>query len=410
MPDQFLLPKDARLSLRMLIPSFRRKHLPEPAGGSPTHYLFWARNAVYHGLRALSIQPGENVLAPSYHCTSVVEPILQYGGAVKFYNIGPDLKPDLSDIHNKIDRKTRAVLVIHYFGFPQPIVRIKEFCRDRGLYLIEDCAHVLVGQTEEGIPLGTLGDISIFSWRKFLPVYDGGQLVINNASLKLDTEWASASPLFSLKIAKNLVDKIMQDSDSALVNLIAKLSHAPSVLFCRIAEVNGYGDSMSTVNNYDLDFDLASANLKMSWLSRYIICNTDISDVAEKRRRNYDVFAHGVKSMAGVKPLHPSLPKHTVPWVFPLLSCGMKDLHLKLRERGIPATNWSGVIHSSLPLDRYPESRYLYDNIVFLPIHQSLQKYEIETMLRILGEVLGETVTDAESFDDRLSLSAVSGG
>jgi perosamine synthetase len=141
------------------------------------------------------------------------------------------------------------VLVVHYFGFPQPIVKIKEFCKERGLYLLEDCAHVLQGRTEEGIVLGTSGDISIFSWRKFLPVYDGGQLVINNPALKLDTPWDTGSPLFTLKIAKNLLDKLLEDSSNRLLNRIAKLSHAPTAIFRRLVAANGDDHCMSTVNS-----------------------------------------------------------------------------------------------------------------------------------------------------------------
>jgi perosamine synthetase len=409
MLEPFVIAKDPKLRWSMLLPSVGKSRFFAPPSRS-IYYLFWARNAIYHGLRALNVKPGDSVLVPSYHCTSVVEPILQYGGDVKFYNVGLDLQPDIDDIEKKIDAKTRVVLVIHYFGFPQPIVKIKEFCRERGLYLIEDCAHVLHGRTEEGIVLGTSGDISIFSWRKFLPVYDGGQLVINNPALKLNSRWDSGSPLFTLKIAKNLLDKLMEDSDSRLVNQIAKLSHTPSAIFRRVAAANGYDRSMSTVNSYDLDFDLESANLKMSRLSQYIMGNTDIGDVADKRRRNYHALAEAIKRMEGVKALYPSLPNYTVPWVFPLLAYGVENLHLRLREQRIPATNWSGVIHRSLPLNRFPDSRFLYDNVVFLPIHQSLQEYEIETMLRVLGEVLGKSVKiNAKGFDGRLSLSALSG-
>jgi perosamine synthetase len=410
MREPFVIAKDPKLHWSMLFPSVGKAQFFALPSRS-TYYLFWARNAIYHGLRALNVRAGENVLVPSYHCTSVVEPILQYGGDVKFYNVGLDLQPDIDDIEKKIDAKTRVVLVIHYFGFPQPIVKIKEFCQERGLYLIEDCAHVLQGRTEEGIVLGTSGDISIFSWRKFLPVYDGGQLVINNPALKLDSRWDSGSPLFTLKIAKNLLDKLMEDSNSRLVKQIAKLSHTPSAIFRRVAAANGYDRSISTVNSYDLDFDLASANLKMSGLSQYIMGNTDIGDVADKRRRNYRLLAEAIKPMEGVRALYPSLPNYTVPWVFPLLTYGVENLHLRLREQRIPATNWSGVIHRSLLLNRFPDARVLYDNIVFLPIHQSLQEYEIETMLRVLGEVLGKSVkSNAKGFDGRLSLSAISRG
>jgi dTDP-4-amino-4,6-dideoxygalactose transaminase len=410
MQEQFLLPKDPRLSLGMFFPFYRRSSLPAKLNGRPIHYLFWARNAIYHGLRVLNLEPGDNVLVPSYHCTSVVEPVLQYGCKVKFYNVGLDVKSDLREIESKIDPKTRVVLVIHYFGFPQPIASIKRFCRERGLYLIEDCAHVLTGQTAEAVPLGTTGDISIFSWRKFLPVYDGGQLVINNPDLQLESRWEAGGPLFGLKIAKNLLDKLLEDSSHVLVNRLATLSQAPSALFHRLAGANGYRQNISTVNSYDLDFDLASANLKMSRLSQYILRNTDVADVTEKRRSNYRFVAEGIKRLPGAKPLYPSLPEQVVPWVFPLLAHGVLNLHLKLRERGIPATNWSGVVHGSLPLHRFPDARFLYDNLVFLPIHQSLRKRELEMMLKILDQVLNERVAaDAKSFDGGVSLSTLSG-
>src|SRR5262249_2319693 len=148
-------------------PNFRHSE-PFRQNRRSAHYLFWARSGIYHGLAALGVKPADNVLVPAYHCTSLVEPILRYGSEVKFYDVNVDLTPNFDDIREKIDRKTRAILAIHYFGFPQPIRKFRELCRAHGLYLIEDCAHVLNGSTQEGIALGESGDISIFSWRKFL--------------------------------------------------------------------------------------------------------------------------------------------------------------------------------------------------------------------------------------------------
>jgi perosamine synthetase len=113
--------------------------------GRPVHYLFWARNGIYHGLAALGVKPGDNVLVPSYHCSSLVDPILRYGSEAKFYDINVDLAPNFDDIKEKIDRKTRAILAIHYFGFPQPIRKFRELCQVCRLNLIEDCAPVLAG-------------------------------------------------------------------------------------------------------------------------------------------------------------------------------------------------------------------------------------------------------------------------
>jgi len=115
------------------------------------------------------------VLVPAYICASAVEPIEAFGAKVVFYEVGRDCLPDVSDLEAKIDDRTRAVLAVHYFGFPCGIRQIRKICDRHGLSLIEDCAHVLRGE-DGGQPLGTFGEASVFSWRKFLPLYDGGEL------------------------------------------------------------------------------------------------------------------------------------------------------------------------------------------------------------------------------------------
>jgi hypothetical protein len=83
---------------------------------------------------------------------------------------------------------------------------------------------------------------------------------------------------------------------------------------------------------------------------------------------------------------------------------------LILRSQGIPATTWGGVIHPSLPLGQFPSARFLYDNLVFLPVHQSLKEKDLQMITTALGKTLHERAPfDAKSINDRVSLSAVSG-
>ena len=70
--------------------------------------------------------------------------------------------------------------MVHYFGFPQDMAAIAELCREQRLYLIEDCAHVFGAQP--ALELGKHGDVSVFSWRKFLPLFDGCDLLINSGA------------------------------------------------------------------------------------------------------------------------------------------------------------------------------------------------------------------------------------
>ncbi|HMF52148.1 MAG TPA: DegT/DnrJ/EryC1/StrS family aminotransferase [Candidatus Saccharimonadales bacterium] len=407
MSDTFIVPREPRLHWKTLLPAIRNSEPLLWHNATPVHYLFWARNGIYHGLAALGVLPGENILVPSFHCTAIVEPILKHGAEVKFYDINLDVKPDLADIEAKIDNKTRAILAIHYFGFPLPVSEIKALCRKYNIFFIEDCAHVLMGKTPAGIVLGESGDISVFSWRKFLPVYDGGQLVINNPTVTCNGAFENGGALFALKATKNTFDKLMEPPAGGEGWLGMALG-LPSLLmrYCKVPADSGV--TALKVNNYDLGFDPASARLRMSSISRRILRHTDIAAVVQSRRRNYRRVADAVRAMPGVAALHPILPEDICPWVFPLVVHETKDLHLALRARGIPATTWGGVIHPSLSLRQFPSARLLYDNLVFLPIHQSMEEQHLRAMTQILDEVLRERRrVDEKSFDGCLSLSSL---
>src|ERR1700704_2819644 len=100
--------------------------------------MFSGRTAMYHGLGALGVSVGHNVLVPAYHCASLVDPILRRGATAVFYRVKPDCSPDFDDIRRRVDATTRAIVAIHYFGFPQPLEPFRELCGERGLFLIED--------------------------------------------------------------------------------------------------------------------------------------------------------------------------------------------------------------------------------------------------------------------------------
>jgi len=224
---QIVVSSEPRIDLSILSPSPRMRELPPPFDVRPTYYFPFARNAICHGLRALGVSPGDTILVPSFHCASVVEPIISYGANVRFFNIRRDLSPDFRDIEAKIDSKVRAVLAIHYFGFPQPIQRLMELCRAHHLYLVEDCAHVLTGDVN-GTALGTVGDISIFSWRKFLPLFDGGQLVINNPKLHIDIPWqGNYKPLSLGKVYRKIIVDLIDGSPVTKIKGMSRLFLLP---------------------------------------------------------------------------------------------------------------------------------------------------------------------------------------
>ncbi|MGH7163730.1 MAG: DegT/DnrJ/EryC1/StrS family aminotransferase, partial [Planctomycetota bacterium] len=96
------------------------------------------RTAIALALRRLDIGPGAKVLAPAYHCTAMIEPIVAAGAEPVFYRVREDTSVDLEDAAAKADGAARALLAVHYFGWPQDGGALRAFCDARGWALLED--------------------------------------------------------------------------------------------------------------------------------------------------------------------------------------------------------------------------------------------------------------------------------
>jgi dTDP-4-amino-4,6-dideoxygalactose transaminase len=383
----FVVPKEPNLDWRALLR--RPGHgggAAIPAGGA-VFPLFWARNAVCHGLRLLGVAPGESVLVPSYHCSALVEPVLRHGARAVYYGVRPDCSPDLDDIERRIDAKTRAILVVHYFGFPQRILEIESLCRTRGLFLIEDCAHVLRGSVC-GRDLGTFGDVSFFSWRKLLPLYDGAHLVVNRPDAVGEIPIEGQGVLFALKVAKHTVARALEDSPFRHANVLWRLARLPFDASRRMLGAAAPRPAVLATDRQSPEFDPRLVNAEMSGLSRRILGNLDIEDAVARRRRNYRRVEEALRSLPGIAPLHPELPDGVCPWVLPVFAGKREDFHLALRSKGVPAVTWGGVIHPSLPLAEFPVADELYRTLVFLPIHQGIAEPELEASIDVIRSAL----------------------
>lgn len=378
---ELLLPKDQVLSWRFLTALTGGDHSPETARTAQRHFFFWARSAIYHSLRALNISPGAHILVPSYICAAAVEPIVAYGSQVDFYQIGRDCQPDFSDIETRICPDTEAIMVVHYFGFPQKVREFRELCDRRGLALIEDCAHVLRSEVN-GQRLGTIGDVSVYSWRKFFPIYDGGELVLNRSSLELRVDWSHESCLLTLKVAKNMFDQVcVQPGHPILKTLSGWMQHAQGIW----NGVRGAADNQAqilSVHSNSSSFFESLVNQPISRLSLWTLTHSDVPAVIEKRRRNYLYLQRELDSLDGISLLFPDLAPGVCPWIFPLFFDRIANAHLALRQRGVPAVTWQGVRQPGISRTAFPDADFLYDNLVFLPVHQSLS----EEALRIVVE------------------------
>jgi dTDP-4-amino-4,6-dideoxygalactose transaminase len=140
----------------------------------------------------------------------ICDPIVHFGGlAALFFNAVPrfaDVKRDTYNVDPdsilaNITPQTRAVIVTHLWGQAAEIDTIAQICKDKELFLIEDCAHS-IGVTWKGKHVGTFGDLGVFSFQEFkqLSTGDGGMTVTMNEELfeKMRTVWwfSGESPQF----------------------------------------------------------------------------------------------------------------------------------------------------------------------------------------------------------------------
>lgn len=125
---------------------------------------------------ALDLPPGSEIMAPSYTAWATTAPMHLFKYVPVFVDINPRTHTfDLEYAAKHLTPRTRAVLPMHSFGNPSDMDHISDFARKHGLIVLEDAAQAQ-GAYLKGKPMGTWGDIGIFSFQasKILPAIEGG--------------------------------------------------------------------------------------------------------------------------------------------------------------------------------------------------------------------------------------------
>jgi dTDP-4-amino-4,6-dideoxygalactose transaminase len=138
--------------------------------------------AIQAALRAIDIQPGDEVIAPAYTWEGTVGPVLLLNAIPVFVDIDPDTYClDAKLIEQAITPKTKAILPVHLgmrFADMDEILRI---AAKHNLKVIEDCAHAHGGMWK-GKGAGSMGDLGAFSFQssKLITSGEGGAVITNN--------------------------------------------------------------------------------------------------------------------------------------------------------------------------------------------------------------------------------------
>lgn len=172
---------------------------------------FRGRVALSAILRALGISSGDEVLLQAFTCVAVPEGIMSVGAKPVYVDIAsgsPNMDP--ADLTTKITARTKAVIVQHSYGLPASIVELTRIARQRGIAVIEDCAHTIASRVNDQF-VGSFGAAAFYSYEAAKPVFAGigGSAVINDAELRskieLDYNSYDVPPLLSQLETKGMV-------------------------------------------------------------------------------------------------------------------------------------------------------------------------------------------------------------
>jgi len=141
--------------------------------------------ALHLALEALEIRRRDKVLVPSLSYIATANAVTYTGAKPVFLDSHPKYWCiDPSNIVEKIDKRTKAIIVVHLYGHPCNMDEIIRIAEDRKLHVIEDCAEAH-GAEYKGKKVGSFGIISCFSFygNKIITTGEGGMCLTNNEEL-----------------------------------------------------------------------------------------------------------------------------------------------------------------------------------------------------------------------------------
>jgi 8-amino-3,8-dideoxy-alpha-D-manno-octulosonate transaminase len=140
--------------------------------------------ALHVALAALEVGPGDEVILPAWTWYSCYNTIVQLGALPVFAEIDESFNIDPGDIEHRITPQTKAIMAVHLQGNPADMDRILEIARKHRVKVLEDASQS-VGASYKGKPLGSMGDIGIYSLQqsKTITAGEGGAVVTSDPLL-----------------------------------------------------------------------------------------------------------------------------------------------------------------------------------------------------------------------------------
>jgi perosamine synthetase len=331
--------KSTHISAGKVAEAFEKKLISELNVVNPVT-LNSATSALHLALVVAGIKKGDEVIIPAQTFIATGLVVLMQGATPVFADIQLETgNIDPLSIKEKITSKTKAIIPVHWSGYPCDMDEINQIAKENNLIVIEDAAHA-IGAKYKGKAIGSISNFTAFSFQaiKHLTTGDGGALCCLNSN---DFYQAKRRRWFDI------------DRDNA----------KPSILGERVydAEEIGYKYHMN-----DIAAAMGIGNLKT------------LPEILNHHKTIATIYSNGLKNIPGIELMKYKNDRESSWWFYQIKLENREDFIKKLNSKGIP----SSVVH--LRIDKNSVLGGLRNELVnqnefnakqvSLPIHMGLSE------------------------------------
>jgi dTDP-4-amino-4,6-dideoxygalactose transaminase len=294
------------------------------------------------------IEPGDEVLTPVFTCTATNIPLLYIGAKPIFVDVDPKtLNIDVNHARKLITKRTKAIVCVHYAGFPCDMDALSELADEFGIPIIEDAAHA-VGTQYKGQSVGNISEFTMFSFQaiKHITTGDGGLLTFKDSSL---LEKAKRLRWFGIdRSAKQLG---VWENDIKEIGYKYQMTDLGAAI------------GLASIRNFD-----KTLSLRRSLLHRYYENLENCKDLEILGRETKDVV-------------------HAA-WLFTIRIRNRKRLQAKLLENGIESNqvHYRNDRYSIFTPNRLdlPNMNLIEDEYLVLPLHTKMNQDDVDRICDVI--------------------------
>ena len=351
------------------------------------------RVGIYFAVKSL-IKPGQEVIMSPYTIADVINMVIFAGGRPVFADLDRSTcNVSATDVESLINPNTGAVIITHLHGVAAEAHRIKEICDRAEIPMIEDCAQSF-GVEEQGKPVGTIGDVGIFSleMHKNLPTWRGGVVVTDRDDVieKMQAEIKdfdkSPLPLISAKVKSGLKhDLVTSPVFFPLIYPILRYSTLNKVEAIekstrRKPQESEVASELPDV--YKSYYTSFQARIGMSQLKQ-------VDANIEKRIEYGRMYHEGLKDIDGLI-LPPLRDDKSITYLWYPLQCRDREgLRQFMFQHGRDIALGHFVNNADLPrFEEFyrdcPNARQVADGLIYLPTYSSYSRRDVEQNIEVI--------------------------